>query len=151
MIKMKLSTKGRYGLKAMFELSLHSDKGPVPLKNIAKKQNISEQYLEQLFATLKKNNLVKSVRGAQGGYLLAKDPSEITVGDILISLEGPVSLSECLFDEDVCKNSQTCVTKVVWEKIKKGIEDVINSINLQDMINDYNKNNLDYDLTNLFL
>ncbi len=147
---MKLSTKGRYGLKAMFELSLHSDKGPVPLNFIAKKQNISEQYLEQLFSTLRKKGLVKSVRGSQGGYLLAKEPKDISVGDILISLEGPVSLSECVIDEDVCVNSDKCVTKVVWEKVKKGIEDVINSINLQDMINDYNKNKLEHDLTNLF-
>ncbi|MFI3209588.1 MAG: Rrf2 family transcriptional regulator [Peptostreptococcaceae bacterium] len=144
---MKLSTKGRYGLKAMFELSISSMNGPVSIKQIAKNQNISEQYLEQLFRTLRKKGFIKSIRGAQGGYLLAKDPIDITVGDILIALEGPVSLSACIIDEDACKNSNTCVTKAVWEKVKKGIEDVINDINLQDMINDYNKNNID--LTNI--
>ncbi len=146
---MKLSTKGRYGLKAMFELSLNEDNGPVPLKYIAKKQNISEQYLEQIFSSLKKSGLVKSVRGAQGGYLLAKKPEEIKVGDILVVLEGPISISDCVIDEDICENSNMCVTKVVWEKLKKGIEDVINAINLQDMIDDYNKNKLDCDITNL--
>ncbi|MGL5314196.1 MAG: RrF2 family transcriptional regulator [Peptostreptococcaceae bacterium] len=146
---MKLSTKGRYGLKAMFELSVTQHTGPVPLKYIAKRQNISDQYLEQIFSALKKSGLVTSVRGAQGGYLLAKEPKDITVGDILTVLEGPVSLSDCLLDEDICENSGICVTKVVWEKIKKGIEEVIHSITLQDMINDYDKNKLDNDITNL--
>ncbi|RDY24785.1 Rrf2 family transcriptional regulator [Romboutsia maritimum] len=148
---MKLSTKGRYGLKAMFELSLNQNKGPVPLKVIAKKQNISDQYLEQIFSALKKSGLVKSVRGAQGGYLLAKEAKDISVGDILVVLEGPVSLSDCVLDEDVCENSNVCVTKIVWEKMKKGIEDVINSITLQDMINDYNKTKVNNDITNIIL
>ena len=146
---MKLSTKGRYGLKAMFELSLRQTCGPVPLKQIAQKQNISEQYLEQIFSILKKSGLIKSVRGAQGGYLLVKEPKDITVGDILIVLEGPVSISECIIDEDICENSGICVTKVVWERLKKGIEDVINSITLHDMINDYNKNKHINDITDL--
>ena len=146
---MKLSTKGRYGLKAMFELSLNQENGPVPLKFIAKKQNISDQYLEQIFSKLKKSGLVQSVRGAQGGYLLAEDAKEITVGDILTVLEGPISLSDCVLDEDVCENSSVCVTKVVWEKMKKGIDEVVNSITLQDMINDYNKSKFKNDITNL--
>lgn len=146
---MKLSTKGRYGLKAMFELSLNQESGPVPLKLIAKKQNISDQYLEQIFSKLRKANLVQSVRGAQGGYLLAKDASNITVGDILTVLEGPISLSDCVLDDDVCENSSICVTKLVWEKMKKGIDEVVNSITLQDMINDYNKSKLKNDITNL--
>lgn len=146
---MKLSTKGRYGLKAMFELSINQKDGPVPLKLIARNQNISDQYLEQIFAKLRKANLVQSVRGAQGGYLLAKDANNITVGDILTVLEGPISLSDCVLDEDVCENSSICVTKVVWEKIKKGIDEVVDSITLQDMINDYNKNKFKNDITNL--
>lgn len=146
---MKLSTKGRYGLKAMFELSINKNKGPLPLKLIAKNQSISEQYLEQIFSTLKKSGLIKSVRGAQGGYLLNKEAKDISVGDILIALEGPVSLSECVLDEDACENSGSCTTKIVWEKLKKGIEDVINSITLQDMIDDYDKNRLDNDIMNL--
>ena len=148
---MKLSTKGRYGLKAMFQLSLNENNGPLPLRNIASKQNISEQYLEQLFSSLKKSGLVKSVRGAQGGYLLSKEAKDITVGDILIALEGPVSLSDCLLDDYVCENSSKCITKVVWERIKKGIEEVTNSITLQDMIDDYNKNVLENDITNLII
>ena len=148
---MKLSTKGRYGLKAMFQLSLNENNGPLPLRNIASKQNISEQYLEQLFSSLKKSGLVKSVRGAQGGYLLSKEAKDITVGDILIALEGPVSLSDCLLDDYVCENSSKCITKVVWERIKKGIEEVTNSITLQDMIDDHNKNILENDIKNLII
>ena len=149
---MKLSTKGKYGLKAMFELSLHKDEGPVPLNIIASKQKIPEQYLEQIFLTLKKSQLIKSVRGAQGGYLINEDPKNITVGDVLIVLEGPVSLSQCIIDEGCCENSNDCSTKIVWEKLKKGIEDVLNSITLQDMIDDYNKkvNNIkEFDITEL--
>ncbi|MBS5786371.1 MAG: Rrf2 family transcriptional regulator [Clostridioides difficile] len=143
---MKLSTKGRYGLKAMFVLALEQDKGPVPLKLIANRQNISMQYLEQIFSALKKADLVSSVRGAQGGYLLSKDAKEITVGDVLNVLEGPVSLSDCILDEDICANSDTCVTKGVWERIKKGIEDVTYSITLQDMIDDNVKNEQDHNI-----
>ena len=148
---MKLSTKGRYGLKAMFELSVTQHTGPVPLKYIAKRQNISDQYLEQIFSALKKAGLIKSVRGAQGGYLLVKEPKDITVGDILIVLEGPVSISDCVVDEDICENSGICVTKIVWERLKKGIEDVINSITLQNMIDDYNKNKNINDITDLII
>lgn len=148
---MKLSTKGKYGLKAIFELSLHVDEGPMPLNMIASKQKIPEQYLEQIFSTLKKSQLITSVRGAQGGYLLNEEPRNITVGDVLTVLEGPVALSQCIIDEGCCENSNDCSTKLVWEKLKKGIEDVLNSITLQDMIDDYNKkNNLkEFDITEL--
>lgn len=138
---MKLSTKGRYGLKAMFELSLSHSKGPISIKTIASKQNIPEQYLEQIFSKLKKAKLIKSVRGAQGGYLLSKKASEITVYDVLIVLEGPVSISDCLIDEDSCENSGACVTKLVWAKIRDAIEDVMKSITLCDMVSDYNEAN----------
>lgn len=148
---MKLSTKGKYGLKAIFELSLHVNEGPMPLNMIASKQKIPEQYLEQIFSTLKKSKLITSVRGAQGGYLLNKAPNEVTVGDVLAILEGPVALSKCIIDEGVCENSNDCSTKLVWEKLKKGIEDVLNSITLQDMVDDYNKKNniKEFDITEL--
>lgn len=135
---MKLSTKGRYGLKAMFELALNEGKGPIPLKKIGLRQNISDQYLEQLFLNLRKANLVKSVRGAYGGYLLSRAAKDITVGDILRVLEGPIAPSECVLYSDLdCELMNTCVTKVIWEKIKKSIEDVIDSISLEDMVKDY--------------
>ena len=135
---MKLSTKGRYGLKAMFELALSQGDGPVSLKYIAEKQMLSDQYLEQLFSTLRRSGLVKSVRGAQGGYLLSKDASRISVGDILRVLEGPIAPSDCVLDDEPdCKRAGRCVTQLVWEKIKESIESVVDSISLQDMIDDH--------------
>ncbi|OPJ57293.1 RrF2 family transcriptional regulator [Alkalithermobacter paradoxus] len=137
---MKLSTKGRYGLKAMFELALREEGNPVPLKYIAQKQNLSDQYLEQLFSSLRRAGLIKSVRGAQGGYLLSKDPSKITVGEILRVLEGPIAPSECVLEgESDCEKSDYCVTKVIWEKIKESIDSVIDSVTLKDMIEDHEK------------
>lgn len=137
---MKLSTKGKYGLKAMFELAISSENKPVSLKHIAKQQNISDQYLEQIFSMLKKAKLVKSIRGAQGGYLLAKEASKITVADILKVLEGNMAFTECLLDEDLCENSNVCSTKYVWARIKNAIEEVTMSISLQDMVEDYESN-----------
>lgn len=141
---MKLSTKGRYGLKAMFDLAIHDGKGPIPLKNIAERQQVSDHYLEQLIAELRKSGLVKSVRGAQGGYMLAREPSGITVGDIIRVLEGPLGPSDCVLETEpvLCNNAEHCITRTVWEKIQVSISDVIDSITLQDMLNDYkNKEN----------
>ena len=107
---MKLSTKGRYGLKAIFEFSIHAN-DQYPFKMIAINQNISDQYLEQIFSTLKKSGLINSVRGAQGGYVLVKMLKIFSVGDVLVVLEGPVSLSECIIDEDICENSGTVSRK----------------------------------------
>jgi len=137
---MRLSTKGRYGLKAMFELALHYGEGPIPLNNVAEEQRISENYLEQLVATLKKNGLLESVRGAQGGYYLAKSPSEITVGNILRVLEGNMAPADCVMDSDDtnCERAEYCVTKLVWTKIRDSINDVVDSITLQDMIDEHN-------------
>lgn len=138
---MKLSTRGRYGLKAMFDLAIHDGEGPIPLKNIAERQRVSDHYLEQLIAELRKSGLVKSVRGAQGGYMLAHKPSAITVGDIIRVLEGPLGPSDCVLENEpvLCNNADHCVTKTVWEKIQISISDVIDSITLQDMLNDYKK------------
>lgn len=138
---MKLSTKGRYGLKAMFDLAVHDGEGPIPLKSIAERQQISDHYLEQLIAELRKSGLVKSVRGAQGGYMLARKPSGITVGDIIRVLEGPLGPSDCVLENGPvqCNNADHCVTKTVWERIQTSISDVIDSITLQDMLNDHKK------------
>ncbi|SHH61126.1 RrF2 family transcriptional regulator [Sporanaerobacter acetigenes] len=137
---MKLSTKGRYGLKAMFQLALHYGEGPIPLKNVADEQDISENYLEQLVATLKKNELLESVRGAQGGYLLAKSPDQITVGNILRALEGDMAPADCVLDSDMfkCEKAEYCVTKLVWTRIRDSIDDVVDSITLQDMVDEHN-------------
>jgi Rrf2 family transcriptional regulator, cysteine metabolism repressor len=136
---MKLSTKGQYGVKAMFDLALNYGSEPISLKGIAERQGISEYYLEQLMAILRRKNLVRSVRGAQGGYVLSRTPSQITVGEILDVLEGPLEISECLTDDDniECTKANYCATRLIWVKIKKAVNDVVNSITLLDMVNDY--------------
>ena len=132
---MKLSTKGHYGLQAMFDLALHHGEGPIPLKNVAGRQDISEHYLEQLIAGLRKAGLVKSLRGAQGGYTLARNPDEITVGDIIRVLEGPLAPLDCV-DEDSncsCNRAEDCITRGVWRKVRDSITNVLDSITLGDM------------------
>lgn len=135
---MILSTKGRYGLKIMYELALNYGKGPMSLKEIALRQQLSETYLEQLIVPLKKTGLVTSIRGAQGGYKLTKKPEEITVGQIIRTLEGPLAPSECVIDDEPeCTRAEYCVTRLIWEKIMESINNVVDSITLNDMVEDY--------------
>ncbi len=137
---MKLSTRGRYGLKAMYQLALHYGEGPIPLNSIAEKQGLSENYLEQLFSVLKKEGLLQSVRGAQGGYMLAKHPQDITVGHILRTLEGNMAPVDCVVEgSKKCDREDECATKFVYMQIQDSINNVIDSISLQDMINEQNK------------
>ncbi|MGG7186060.1 RrF2 family transcriptional regulator, partial [Clostridium butyricum] len=98
----------------------------------------SEYYLEQLFSPLRRANIIRSIRGAQGGYVLCKAPSEITVGDIMTILEGPIEIADCI-DGYACDSEHSCATKFVWEKIKNSIDDVMNSISLQDIVDNYEK------------
>lgn len=135
---MKLSTKGRYGVRAMAELALHYGGAPISIKTISREQNLSEYYLEQLFSPLRRANIIRSIRGAQGGYVLCKAPSEITVGDIMTILEGPIEIADCI-DGYACDNEHSCATKFVWEKIKNSIDDVMNCISLQDIVDNYEK------------
>lgn len=138
---MRLSTKGRYGLKAMFDLALHYGDGPISLASISDRQDISLSYLEQLFSSLRKAGYVKSIRGAQGGYILEMQPREITVGDVLHVLEGQLAPVSCVKSDSQhdcdCSKSGECVTRAVWEKIHDSINAVVESITLQDMINDH--------------
>jgi Rrf2 family protein len=125
----------------MFELAQHYGTGPVSLRAIAERQEISEHYLEQLIAGLRKAGLVSSVRGAQGGYILARDPADIKVGDIVRVLEGPIAPVECVNDNETehCLRSEFCITRGVWEKVKDSIEDVLDSISLADMCREAEK------------
>lgn len=138
---MKISTKGHYGVQAMFDLAQHFGEGPISLKSVAERQGLSEHYLEQLIAVLRKAGLVRSVRGAQGGYILARDPADIKVGDIIRVLEGPIAPVECVNDEDPeqCLKAESCITRNVWEKVRQSIEDVLDSITLSDMCKDAEK------------
>ncbi len=142
---MKISSRGRYGLRAMVDLAVHENDRCITLKSIAERQGISEHYLEQLIAALKKAGFVRSIRGAQGGYHLTSDPLTTTVGDILRALEGSLYPVECISENErtTCGNAscRTCVTKPVWEKLYETQNDVLDSISLQDLVNDYNAMN----------
>lgn len=138
---MKLSTKGRYGLKAMLDLAIHNSEGQVVLKSIAERQGLSENYLEQLFSALKKAKLVKSIRGSQGGYTLGSDADKITVGHILRALEGSLAPVECVMEYGAapCSRYEYCVTRGIWEKIRDSINTVIDSTTLENLVEDYRK------------
>lgn len=133
---MKLSTKEKYGLRALLDLAVYSEKGPVSISSIAARQNISERYLEQLVGKLKKAGMVKSIRGAQGGYQLSKDPSSISVGDILRTLEGSLRAVECpgLREDQGCEEADFCVTKYVWQKMNDSITQAVDDITLEQLI-----------------
>lgn len=136
---MKLSTRGRYGIHAMFDLAVRGADGPQPIKAIAERQQIPEAYLEQLIAILRKDGLVNSVRGAQGGYLLSRTPDQITVGQVLRSLEGGLTLVDCLLEEDACDKACSCPSRVVWQKLHDGLNQIVDGISLQDMLNDHER------------
>ncbi len=135
---MKLSTKGRYGLRAMLDLGLNSKDCAVSIKSICERQGISENYLEQIVATLKKAGYVKSTRGPKGGYSLMKEPIEISVGDILRVLEGDLNPVDCTIvnENKACDDSELCVTKFVWKKISESINQVVDNISLKDLMNE---------------
>lgn len=135
---MRFSTRGRYGVQIMVDLAKHSDEGPISLKSVADRQKLSEHYLEQLVPELRKAGLVKSVRGAQGGYILAKKPESINIGDVIRVLEGPIAPVECTNQtgSDCCEKTSFCVTREVWVKVRDSINDVVDSISLADLISD---------------
>ena len=137
----KLSTKGRYGLRAVIDLAVYAESEPVSLAAVAERQSISISYLEQLIAKLKKAGIVLSTRGAQGGYTLAKLPEEISVGDILRALEGDLSPVDCVETggETECASADFCVTKYVWKRISDSINHAVDSILLSELVEESKK------------
>ena len=131
---MKLSTRGRYAARAMLDLALNYRQEPVVLSAIARRQQISEQYLEQLVSPLKVAGLVRSVRGANGGFILAKSPSLIKIGHIVRAVEGSTALVECVDNPQACSRADDCLTRKVWVKATEAVDNVFDSITLQDMI-----------------
>ncbi len=137
---MKLSTKGRYGLRALLDVALYAEEEPVSLRNISERQGISEAYLEQLMPKLKKAGLIESTRGAAGGYRLTRPASEISVGDVLRALEGELDAVDCPGlkekpdGEEGCTNADTCVTKYVWQQINESITKTVDGIKLGTLV-----------------
>jgi Rrf2 family protein len=143
---MKISTKGRYALRLMIDLAINNTGSPISLKDVAKRQGISEKYLEQIIAVLNRAGYVKSVRGAQGGYLLRKQPQEYTVGMILRLTEGSLSPVPCIEadDEVNCDHQADCVTLILWKKINDAVSGVVDSTTLQDLVDWQCEKNGDY-------
>ncbi|MDF2538185.1 MAG: transcriptional regulator, BadM/Rrf2 family [Herbinix sp.] len=132
---MKISTKGRYALRLMLDLALNNTGEYISIKSIASRQEISEKYLEQIISLLSRADYVKSIRGAQGGYRLAKEPAEYTVGMILRLTEGSLFPVDCLeAEEGGCCRTNVCVTKEVWKELYEAISSVVDRITLQDLV-----------------
>lgn len=132
---MKISTKGRYALRMLLDLAIHRADGFIALKDIAERQNISKKYLEQIVPLLNKADLLKTNRGYQGGYALAKSPDKYTVGEILRVTEGPLCPVSCLqYPVNECPRAADCITLPVWEGLYKAINDYLDNMTLQDII-----------------
>lgn len=141
---MKISAKTRYGLRALVDLAIHDIGSPVPLINIANRQEISINYLEQVFALLKKANIVRSIKGAQGGYILARKSDKITVADVIRAIEGDIMIVE----EEPPKNEVSmlyqnftqCLQEKVWNKITDSVNEVVNNITIESLVRQYQEN-----------
>lgn len=137
---MKISTKGRYALRLMIDLAMNNDGEPIPLKDVAQRQGISDKYLEQIISVLNKAGYVKSVRGPQGGYILKKKPEDYTAGMILRLTEGSLAPVACVEeDETDCERQNGCVTYMLWKKINDAVNGVVDTVTLKDLI-DWQKN-----------
>jgi len=137
---MKLSTRTRYGMLAVLELALSYGQGPLQVKVIAERQNISGKYLEQLIAILKSAGIVRSIRGPHGGYILSKKPNEIRLDEVFTILEGYVTITECLEHTEVCSLCADCVTRQLWMEMHRAIMSILESKTVQNLIEMAQKN-----------
>ena len=131
---MKLSTKGRYGVRALLDIALNCEAGPVLLKDIARRQEISAQYLEHLISPLIKAGILRSLRGSRGGITLARSPEEVGLSQVVEILEGSVAPVECVDNPDICSRASSCVTRDVWMEMKAATMGVLEGITLKDLI-----------------
>ena len=131
---MRISTKGRYALRLMLDLASNNTGEPIRLKDVARRQGISDKYLEQIISVLNKAGFVRSVRGPMGGYSLANDPADYTVGMILRLTEGSLDPVECSNDPSLCDREEDCATRIVWQKLSDAINGVVDNITLEDLL-----------------
>jgi len=137
---MRLSTRTRYGIRAMLELAENVGRGPLQLRIIARRQDISVKYLDQLMTILKSAGFVRSIRGSKGGYVLARTPEQIKLNDVFNCLEGPVVTVECAENENYCARAADCVARQVWTQVQEAVTAILQSITFQDLV-DRTKNN----------
>ncbi len=138
---MKISTKGRYALRLMLDLALHQEEGAVSLREASERQDISDKYLEQIVTRLSRGGMVRSVRGAGGGYLLTRRPEEYTVGEILCCTEGDLGPVDCAAGGECCGKAEHCVTVEVWQQIRAAVSGVVDHITLGDLVERYHQKN----------
>ena len=132
---MKISTKGRYALRMLIDLASNHEDGYISLKDIAERQDISKKYLEQIVPMLNKSGILRTNRGNKGGYMLAKAPNELTVGDVLRATEGNIAPMSCLeYEPNTCPRCQDCATLYIWEGLYKAVNEYLDSITIQDII-----------------
>lgn len=131
---MKLSTRARYGTRALLDIAQHSDRGPVLLKDIAKRQGISKDYLEHILIFLKAAGLIRSIRGMRGGFVIAKPPSQIRLDEVVKILEGKIALVECIDSPEVCSHTDVCITHELWEEVTGAMNQVLKSTTLEDLM-----------------
>ena len=138
---MKLSTRTRYGIRAILELAENYGNGPLQLRIIARDQGVSVKYLEQLMAMLKAAGIVRSVRGSKGGYILAKSPGQVKVSECFQCLEGSLITTECVEDESFCERTNDCIARQVWTEVQNAVMGVLESMTLQDLVDRAKNNN----------
>jgi Rrf2 family protein len=131
---MKMSTRGRYGLRAMLELARCFGDGPLMMGTLAEREGLSRKYLHALLTGLKSAGLVRSVRGAGGGFVLSRDPSEIKITEVLSALEGPLSLVDCVADKEGCDRAERCTARPLWQELSGAIENVLDNVTLEDLV-----------------
>jgi len=131
---MRLSTRGRYGTRLMVDLAQHYADGPIPLTEIAKRQNLSAKYLEQLIILLKGGDLIRSARGRRGGYMLARKPVEISIGEIVETLEGNLAVVDCVRAPELCERSPDCPTREIWVGMTEVLKNQLFSLSLEDIL-----------------
>jgi Rrf2 family iron-sulfur cluster assembly transcriptional regulator len=152
---MRLSTKSRYGLRALFDMAYHAGTLPAQIKDISRRQNISPRYLEQIFQDLKRGGLLNSRRGPQGGYFLSRKPHEITVYQIIKAAEGEMALVDCIKSGKGCKKEcdmeAECVTQNVWREASKRLNDYLESVTLKDLCDDAQKMGVEKELDHRFM
>lgn len=152
---MRLSTKSRYGLRALFDMAYHAGNLPAQIKDISRRQNISPRYLEQIFQNLKRGGLLKSRRGPQGGYLLTRKPEDITVQEVINAAEGEMALVDCVKSGKGCKKTcefdNECVTQKIWLEASKKLNDYLGSVTLKDLCDDARAMGMEKELDHRFM
>ncbi len=131
---LRLSTKGQYGVRAMYEIARGYSRGPITIKEISERQDVSVAYLEQILNTLRKAGIINSVKGPGGGYVLSRDPDSISIGAILRELEGPVAITSCLDPKEGCMRVEGCVTHLLWKALGENIEAFLDKMTLRDLL-----------------